>query len=61
MLLIFIIIFLISFIWALFSMRDFQIPKEIEKMISSKKIKGKIIFLKNKILFYKSYSSSSSS
>ncbi len=61
MILTFILIFIISFILALRSMRDFGLPNEVKKMISEKKIKGTIIFLKNKIVFYKHHSSSSSS
>lgn len=51
--LIFILILFLSFILALYSMRDFQIPYEIKQLITSKKIKGTIIFLKEKIIHYR--------
>ncbi|MCX7956220.1 MAG: hypothetical protein N2593_03925 [Patescibacteria group bacterium] len=48
----FFLIFLISFFLALRSMNDFNIPYEIKKILNSKKIKGTIIFFKNKIKHY---------
>lgn len=56
MLIIITILFLVSFLLALYSMKDFQVPSEIQKLISRRKVKGTIIFLKNKV---KHYSSSS--
>lgn len=53
------VIFIISFIFALFSMRDLGFDKEIKKILTRKKIKGTVIFLKNKIIHYSSNSSSS--
>ncbi|QQS43365.1 hypothetical protein IPM65_04360 [Candidatus Roizmanbacteria bacterium] len=54
------VLFLISFILAWISMKDFHIPKEIRKMISMRKMKGSIVFFKNKVEHYSSSSSSSS-
>lgn len=48
----FLIIFIISFLLALRSMSDFKIPKEIRYIIDVKKIKGTILFLKDKIKHY---------
>ncbi len=44
-----IIIFFVSFFLALRSMKDFQLPKEIKRILDQKKIKGRIIFFKDKI------------
>jgi len=55
---IFVIIFFISFILALRSMDDFQVPKEIRRILDSKRIKGTILFFKGKKT--KHYSSLSS-
>jgi len=41
-------------------MSDFNLPKEILRFIDQKKIKGTIVFLKNKIIHYSSSSSKSS-
>lgn len=49
-------ILVVSFLLALYSMKDLQIPSEIQKLLSRRKIKGTIVFLKNKV---KHYSSSS--
>ncbi len=43
------LILLTSFFIALRSMKDFEIPKEIKKMIKLKSKKGSIVFFKNKI------------
>ncbi len=48
----FLIIFFISLILAIRSMKDFNIPKEIKYLLDSKKIKGTIIFFKEKIKHY---------
>ncbi|MCS6956679.1 MAG: hypothetical protein NZM02_02430 [Patescibacteria group bacterium] len=48
----FFLIFVISFVLAFKSMSDFQIPKEIKKIIDLKKIRGTIIFFKGKIKHY---------
>lgn len=52
MIIYFIIIFIISFILSFYSMRDFQLPIEIKKILKERKIKGKIIFFKDKIRKY---------
>lgn len=57
----FIAIFIISFITALLSMKDFSLPSEIKRFIEIKKIRGTIVFLKNKIKHYSSFSSVTSS
>ena len=51
---IFVLIILISFVAALFSMGDLQMPEEISRFISRKKIRGSIIILKDKIKHYSS-------
>jgi len=61
MILIFFIIFLISFLLAFWSMRDFDLPKEISNFINRSKIRGTIVFFKNKIIHYSSSSKSFSS
>lgn len=45
---------LISVILAVRSMKDFEIPKEINRMISSRNLKGTIVFFKNKPTHYSS-------
>lgn len=55
-----IVIFLISFIWALRSVnQELSVPKEIRsiKITPRKKIRGVILFLKKKIIHYTSSSS----
>jgi len=54
MFLIFIIIFVISLILAIRSMKDFGVPNEIKKIILNKKTKGRILILKNKTIHIKS-------
>lgn len=49
----FILIFVISFVFALKSMSDFQVPKEIRRFLDIKNIKGSIIFFKDKPKHYK--------
>lgn len=44
---------------ALWSMRDFKMPDEIEKILMRRKIKGTIVFLKDKVKHYSSDSASS--
>jgi len=56
----FVLLLAISFIFSLVSMRDFHIPAEIAKIVSMKKIRGTIVFFKDKIEHYSSSSSSSS-
>lgn len=51
-------ILLISFVWALFSMRDLAVPDEIAKLLRVRRIKGSIVFFKDRKV--KHYSSSSS-
>lgn len=53
------IIFLISFLLALFSLREMDFNKKVFEMVRRKKIKGSIIFSKNKIIHYSKFSSSS--
>lgn len=52
-------ILVISFIMALWSMRDFKMPDEIQKLLMRRKIKGTIVFLKDKVKHYSSDSASS--
>lgn len=52
MLIWFLAIFVFSFFLALRSMRDFNIPKEIKQLITAGKIKGSIIFFKDKTRHY---------
>ncbi len=54
-------IFIVSFLLALGSMKDFHAPSEIMRMISMKKVRGSIVFFKNKVQHYSSSSSSSTS
>jgi len=53
MLFTFVIILALSLILALRSMKDFNVPAEINRLIQGKKVKGKIIFFKNKIVHYR--------
>lgn len=53
MLLTFVIILVLSFILALRSMKDFNIPAEINRLVQGKKVRGKIIFFKNKVVHYR--------
>lgn len=53
------ILFIVSLILAVRSMKDLHIPQEIQRIINDKKYKGKIVFFKGKKT--KHYSSSSSS
>jgi len=53
MLLTFLVILVLSFILALFSMKDFNVPSEINHLIQGKKVRGKIVFFKNKIVHYR--------
>ncbi|MDO8741528.1 MAG: hypothetical protein Q7J11_00085 [Candidatus Roizmanbacteria bacterium] len=57
MFLTFIIILIFAFIFALKSMKDFDVPNEIKKMIFARKMKGTIIFTKKKSIHYSSDSS----
>ena len=47
------IILFISFFMALWSMRDFEMPKEVRKLMKFKKVAGTILFLSGKITHYK--------
>lgn len=60
MIYIFIGILIVSLILAVRSMKDLTVPKEIKAMLTSKKIKGTILFVKDQIKHYSSTSSSSS-
>ena len=53
MLFTFILILSLSFIVAFHSMKDFNVPNEINRLIQGKKIKGKIVFFKNKVVHYR--------
>lgn len=53
MIVIFISILIISLILALRSMKDFSVPNELKRLVSNKKIKGSILFLKHKTIHYK--------
>ena len=46
------IILLISFFLALRSMKDLQVPLQIKHLLAANKIKGTIVFLKDKIIHY---------
>ncbi len=48
------IIFLLSFFLALYSMRDLEMPREIQNLILRKKIRGSILIFKDKIKHYSS-------
>jgi hypothetical protein len=52
-------ILLASFIMAFRSMKDFEVPDEIKKILLPKTVKGTIVFFKNKVTHYSSTSSSS--
>lgn len=56
-----IVLLIVSFVVALRSMKDFDTPPEVRKLLPLKKIKGSIVFFKNKIDHYSSSTSSSSS
>ncbi|NMB84256.1 hypothetical protein GYA28_03110 [Candidatus Roizmanbacteria bacterium] len=53
MIILFIIFLATSFIIALISMKDFDIPKEIKTFFKIKPVKGTIIFFKNKTTHYR--------
>jgi len=48
-----ILILILSFILALRSMKDFELPKEVRRLLKINRIKGTIVFLKEKIKHYK--------
>lgn len=50
---IFIVLLAASFVLAVRSMRDFRFPRELERMIRERKIRGSIIFFKKKIKHYR--------
>lgn len=43
---------------AFYSMKDFETPKEIARMLSLRKLRGTIVFMKDKVTHYSSSSSS---
>ncbi|MEK7097103.1 MAG: hypothetical protein AAB859_02180 [Patescibacteria group bacterium] len=49
----FLLILILSFILAFSSMKDFDVPSEINRLIQGKKLKGKIVFFRNKIVHYR--------
>lgn len=55
------LILLISFLWAIFSLRDYSYNEKIKKTSKEKKIAGRIVFFKNMVKRYESSSSSSES
>jgi len=57
MFLVFIIVLVLAFFVALKSMKDFDVPGEIKKMISARRMKGTIIPTKKKTIHYSSDSS----
>lgn len=61
MILTFIAILILSLIMSSWSMRDFEIPKEITKYLFTKNVRGTIVFFKGKISHYSSSESSRSS
>lgn len=61
MIITFAIILILSLVLAIRSMKDFDVPESIKKLIMGKRAKGTILFLKKKIVHYSSGSSSLSS
>jgi hypothetical protein len=57
MVLTFILILILALVLAFLSMRDFDVPDEIKKIISARKMKGTIILTKKKVIHYSSDSS----
>ncbi len=57
----FFVILIVSFLLALRSMRDFDVPVEIRKQLSLRRIRGRFVFFRDAIHHYSSSSSSSSS
>lgn len=57
----FFIIFVISLILAIRSMKDFDVPEAIKKFVLRHRARGTILFMKKKIVHYSSGSSSFSS
>lgn len=49
----FVLILVLAFVFAFLSMKDFDVPSEINRLIQGKKVKGKIVFFKNKIVHYR--------
>ena len=56
----FITLFIVSFIAALRSMKDFSVPREVNTVLNSKQLRGTIVFFKDKVMHYSSESSSAS-
>lgn len=56
-----ILILALSFVFAVWSMKDMRYGEEIKKLLAQKTIKGAILFFKNKIVHYHSSKSSFSS
>ena len=50
-----------SFVLALRSMRDFDVPEQLKHLLKTKNIRGTIVFFKDKIEHHSSLFSSSSS
>ena len=48
-----ILILILSFILAVRSMADFEIPKEVRRLLKINKVKGTIMFLKGKVKHYR--------
>jgi len=47
------LILILSFILAVRSMADFEIPKEVRRLLKINKVKGTIMFLKGKVKHYR--------
>lgn len=58
MLIAFVILIVLSILLALRSMSDFHIPKELQKLLKTKNIKGTFIFLKDTVEHHSSSSES---
>jgi hypothetical protein len=56
---VFAVLFFISFLMAARSMKDFDVPKELRNALSVKKVKGSLVFFKDRITHHSSDSSSS--
>jgi len=47
-----VIIFIVSFVLSLLSMKDLGFAEELKKILDRKRIRGTIVFFKNKIIHY---------
>ena len=53
MLLVFIAILILSFILAIRSMNDLNVPKEVSRIVTRRKVRGTIVVFKNKVKHFK--------